>query len=79
MHLILPSVIIFWCFNLAISIGKLINWKACDIRSYHVVVMCSFWVILRRLSSNSRRFGTHCRFHLHRQVNEVCQWRECVG
>ena len=38
-----------------------------------------FWVIPRRLSSNSRRFGTHCRFHLHRQVNEVCQWMECVG
>ena len=30
-----------------------------------------FWVILRRLSSNCRRFGTHCLFHLHRQVNEV--------
>jgi len=26
-----------------------------------------------------RRFGTHCRFHLHRQVNEVCQWKVCVG
>jgi len=24
----------------------------------------------RRLSSNCRRFGTHYRFHLHRQVNE---------
>jgi len=23
------------------------------------------------LSSSCRRFGTHCRFHLHRQVNEV--------
>jgi len=34
-------------------------------------VMCSFWVIPRLLSSNSRRFGTDCRFHLHRQVNEV--------
>ena len=31
-----------------------------------------FWVIPRRLSSNCRRFGTHYRFHLHRQVNEVC-------
>ena len=30
-----------------------------------------FWVIPRRLSSNCRRFGTHYRFHLHRQVNEV--------
>ena len=29
-----------------------------------------FWVIPRRLSSNCRRFGTHYRFHLHRQVNE---------
>jgi len=29
------------------------------------------FVIPRRLSSNSRRFGTHCPFHLHRQVNEV--------
>jgi len=32
--------------------------------------ICSFfWVIPRRLSSNCRRFGTHYRFHLHRQVN----------
>jgi len=31
------------------------------------------------MSSNCRRFGTHCRFHLHRQVNEVCQWQDCVG
>ena len=38
-----------------------------------------FWVIPRRLSSNCRRFGTHYRFHLHRQVNEVCQWMDCVG
>jgi len=38
-----------------------------------------FWVIPRRLSSNCRRFGTHCRFHLHRQVTEVCQWMDCVG
>jgi len=30
------------------------------------------WVIPRRLSSNCRRFGTHCRFHIHRQVNEEC-------
>jgi len=38
----------------------------------HVLnVICSFWVIPRRLSSNCRRFGTHCQFHLHRQVNEV--------
>ena len=28
-----------------------------------------FWAIPRRLSCNCRRFGTHCRFHLHRQVN----------
>ena len=37
-----------------------------------------FWVIPRRLSSNCRRFGTHYRFHLHRQVNEVCQWQYCA-
>ena len=30
-----------------------------------------FWVIPRRLSSNCQRFGTHCRFHLHRQVNKL--------
>ena len=30
-----------------------------------------FWVIPRRLSYNCQRFGTHCRFHRHRQVNEV--------
>jgi len=35
--------------------------------------MCSvfFWVIPRRPSFNSRRFGTLYRFHLHRQVYEV--------
>ena len=33
-----------------------------------------FWVIPRRLRSNSRRFGTHCRFHLHRQVNGVLHY-----
>jgi len=41
-------------------------------------VICSFLGNSPALSSNSRRFGTHCRFHLHRQVNEVCQWKECV-
>ena len=36
-------------------------------------VQCNvfFWVIPRRLSSNSLRFGTLHQFHLHRQVNEV--------
>ena len=28
-----------------------------------------FWVIPRRLSFNSRRFGTPYRFHRHRQVD----------
>ena len=27
-----------------------------------------FWVIPRRLNCICRRFGTHCLFHLHRQV-----------
>jgi hypothetical protein len=31
-----------------------------------------FWVIPRRLGSNSRRFGTLYRFHLHGQVDEEC-------
>jgi hypothetical protein len=30
-----------------------------------------FWVFPRRLSANSRRFGTLYQFHLQRQVNEV--------
>jgi len=30
-----------------------------------------FWVIPRRLISNSRRFGTLYQFHLHRHVDEV--------
>jgi hypothetical protein len=36
-----------------------------------------FWVFPRRLSANSRRFGTLYEFHLQRQVNEVltCLWR----
>ena len=38
---------------------------------YTVIEFVPFWVIPRRLSSNCRRFGTHHRFHLHRQVNEV--------
>ena len=32
--------------------------------------MFFFWVIPRRLGSNSRRFGTLYRFHLHGQVDE---------
>ena len=32
------------------------------------LVMCSFWGIPRRLSSNSQRSGTHCQFHLHRHL-----------
>jgi hypothetical protein len=32
-----------------------------------------FWAIPRRLSFNSRRFGTPYRLHLHRQVDEECQ------
>jgi len=47
-------------------------------RKFHLKCV-PFWVIPRRLSSNSRRFRTHFRFHLHRQVNEVSQWMECVG
>jgi hypothetical protein len=29
----------------------------------------TFWVVLRRMVFNSRRFGTLCLFHLHRQVD----------
>jgi len=29
-----------------------------------------FWVIPRRLNFICRRFGTHCLFHLHRQVGK---------
>ena len=39
----------------------------------------SFWASPRRLSANSRRFGTLYRFHLYRQVDEVCQVLGCVG
>jgi hypothetical protein len=39
----------------------------------------SFWVFPRRLSANSRRFGTLYRIHLQRQVKEefflTCLWR----
>ena len=41
-------------------------------------VICSLLGNSRCLSSNCRRFGTHYRFHLHRQVNEVCQWQDCA-
>ena len=33
----------------------------------------------RRLSFNSRRFGTPYRFYLHRQVDEECQWHDVQG
>jgi len=60
-------------------------WTVINIYSRHFPLYCfalqnkleqfvPFWVIPRRLSSNCRRFGTHYRFHIHRQVNEVCQW-----
>jgi hypothetical protein len=34
------------------------------------LAICFFWVIPRRLGSNSRRFGTLYRFHLHGQLDE---------
>jgi len=34
---------------------------------------CVGYLYPRRLSSNCRRFGTHYRFHLHRQVNEAAE------
>ena len=43
------------------------NWRKSKQILY---VICSFWVIPRHLSYKCRRFGTHCRFHLHRKVNE---------
>jgi hypothetical protein len=42
---------------------------------YHVF----FWMFPRRLSANSRRFGTLYRFHLQRQIYEVWQGLGCVG
>jgi len=47
----------------------LLRFTFCSVIRMQII---SFWVIPRRLSSNCRRFGTHYRFHLHRQVNEVC-------
>jgi hypothetical protein len=38
-----------------------------------------FWVFPRRLSANSRRFGTLYRFHLQRQVYEVWRGLGCVA
>jgi hypothetical protein len=29
------------------------------------------WVVLRHMVVNSRRFGTLCLFHLHRQVDAI--------
>jgi hypothetical protein len=35
-------------------------------------VLCvTFWVVVRRMVSNSRHFGTLCLFHLHRQVDAL--------
>jgi hypothetical protein len=36
-----------------------------------VYINVSFWVFFRRLSTDSRRFGTLYRFRLHKQVDEV--------
>ena len=40
-----------------------------DVSKALFFIICSFWVIPRPLSSNCRRFGTDCRFHLHRQAH----------
>jgi hypothetical protein len=44
------------------------------------MLFCFFWVILRRLSFNCRRFGTLCLFHLHRRA-DVCRmnWVGNIG
>jgi hypothetical protein len=35
-----------------------------------ILLSCvTFWVVLRRMVFNSRRFGTMCLFHLHRRVD----------
>ena len=39
-----------------------------------------YWVILRRLNFIRRRFGIHCKFHLHRRfkfpANTACEEKE---
>jgi len=53
------------------DVRYIMNWRL-DFKFFAVFVMqyVFFWVIPRRLSSNSRRFGTLYRFHLHGKVNE---------
>ena len=48
-------------------------------KANYFYVICSFLDNSPGLSSNCRRFGTHYPFHLHRQVNELCQWQDCAG
>jgi len=43
----------------------LLNYKSMQ---QEIFTYASFWVIPRRLNFISRRFGTLCLFHLHRQV-----------
>ena len=40
------------------------------------IVICSFLGNSPASEFNSRRFGTPYRFHLHRQVDEECQWHD---
>jgi hypothetical protein len=41
-------------------------------------MLCAFFlVITRRLEFKFRRFGTHCLFHLHRQVDAYEYGTEC--
>jgi hypothetical protein len=61
----------------SVSISKPKSYKACPSESGidkfmpRFIQYVFFWVFPRRLSANSRRFGTLYRFHLQRQVNEV--------
>jgi hypothetical protein len=46
------------------------------VQQVHIIILwyIFFWVFPRRLNIKSRRFGTHCRFHLHGWVgvNDEC-------
>jgi hypothetical protein len=50
-------------YNTALKNGKIKN-------TLMVLLYVFFWVIPRRLNFISRRLGTLCLFHLHRQEGE---------
>jgi hypothetical protein len=61
----------YWFVPLLYSIYWLLHVSAvaCHRQGASYMLCVTFWVVLRRMVFNSRRFGTLCLFHLHRRVD----------